>query len=127
ERGLAPRVRPIRHAERRRDNQGQRSHRRSSLVLRRQRKSFSSEGPLHRGAGGKTPRVRRPTRKIARHVEAEDRPASPRPVNNKKRIDDAVALTDGPRPVADLLVDRLPEFAAGPLGGDGDIVYRAGI
>jgi gluconolactonase len=124
---LAPRVRAIRHDERRRGDQGQRSHRRSWLVVCRQRESFSSEGPLHRGAGGKPPRVRRPAREITRHVEAEDRAASPRPVNNKKRIGYAVALTDGPGPVADLLVDSMPELVAGLLGSGGDILDCARV
>ena len=82
---------------------------------------------MHRRAGGKPPRVRRPVRKIARHVETEERPASPRPINNKQRIGDTVALTDGPGPVADLLVDRLPELAAGLLAGGGDILDGAGV
>ena len=60
-------------------------------------------------------------------LKPSSRPASPRPVNNKQRIGDAVAIAERPRALADLLIDRVPEIAAGLLGGGGDILYGAGI
>ena len=97
ERRLAPRLGPIRHAERRRGDEGERGHRRARLVRCRQRESFRWRRPVA-PPGGRPAAARAPSSAESPfHVEAEHRPAPPRPVNHEQRIGDAVALADAPK------------------------------
>ena len=65
---------------------------------------LAGERALHRGPAGEPPRVFRPAREVVSHVERQDRPA-PGPIDQQVRIGDAVALTDRPGSLTDLLFD----------------------